>query len=85
MIFKKLAVVILSFRIFPNDHLPSHVHVFKAESEARIEISGEDDGKPNALTNNGLSRKELAKAIALVQENQSLLLQQWSEYHGESN
>jgi Domain of unknown function (DUF4160) len=74
----------LSFRIFPNDHLPSHVHVVKAGSEARIEISGAD-GKPHALTNNGLSRTELFKAIALIQENQALLLQQWSEYHGKSN
>jgi hypothetical protein len=74
----------LFFRIFPNDHLPSHVHVFKAGGEARIEISGEDS-KPHALTNNGLSRKDLAKAIALVEENQALLLQQWSEYHGESS
>lgn len=74
----------LSFRIFPNDHLPKHVHVFKAGSEARIEITGED-GKPHALTNKGLSRKELSKAIALVQENQALLLKQWNEYHGESD
>jgi Domain of unknown function (DUF4160) len=74
----------LSFRLFPNDHLPSHVHVVKAGSEARIEISGAD-GKPHALTNHGLSRKELSKAIALVQENQALLLQQWSEYHGKNN
>jgi hypothetical protein len=74
----------LSFRIFPNDHFPSHVHVFKAGSEARIEISGAD-GKPHTLTNNGLSRKELAKAIALIQENQSLLLQRWSAYHGKSH
>ncbi|MBW4570992.1 MAG: DUF4160 domain-containing protein [Tolypothrix carrinoi HA7290-LM1] len=25
-----------SVRIYPNDHLPSHVHVFKAEGEAKI-------------------------------------------------
>jgi hypothetical protein len=74
----------LSLRIYSNDHLPSHVHVFKAGKEARIEISGAD-GKPHAFTNNGLSRKELSKAIALVQENQALLLQQWNEYHGKSN
>lgn len=74
----------LFFRLFPNDHFPSHVHVFKAGNEARIEISGAD-GKPHALTNNGLSRKELSKAIALVQKNQALLLQQWSKYHGKSN
>jgi hypothetical protein len=74
----------LSFRIFLNDHLPSHVHVFKAGGEARIEISG-TDGKPHALTNNGLSRKELSKAIALVQKNKDLLLKQWKKYHGESN
>ncbi|MBW4466294.1 MAG: DUF4160 domain-containing protein [Pegethrix bostrychoides GSE-TBD4-15B] len=72
----------LSFRVFPNDHLPSHVHVFKAGGEARIEIAGKD-GKAHAITNNGLNRKDLAKAVALVQENQALLLQKWSEYHGE--
>jgi hypothetical protein len=74
----------LSFRIFPNDHLPNHVHVFKAGGEARIEIAGED-GNAHTITNNGLSRRDLAKAVALVQENQALLLQQWSNYHGEGS
>jgi hypothetical protein len=74
----------MSCRIFPNDHLPSHVHVFKAGGEARIEIVGKD-GNAYVITNNGLNRKDLAKAVALVQENQALLLQQWSQYHGESH
>jgi hypothetical protein len=74
----------MSFRIYPNDHLPSHVHVVKAGGEARIEIMGED-GNAHVMTNHGLSRKDVAKAVALVAQNQTLLLRQWDEYHDADN
>jgi Domain of unknown function (DUF4160) len=55
----------MSFRIYPNDHLPRHVHVIKSGGEARIEILGED-GNAHVITNYGLSRKDITKAVALV-------------------
>jgi Domain of unknown function (DUF4160) len=70
----------LAFRVYPNDHLPKHVHVFQAGGEARIEILGQD-GNAHVITNHGLSRKDVTRAVELVQQNQVRLLQQWSEYH----
>ncbi|MBW4681744.1 MAG: DUF4160 domain-containing protein [Microcoleus vaginatus WJT46-NPBG5] len=32
-----------SIRIYPNDHLPSHVHVCKAEGEAKIHLGSETE------------------------------------------
>ncbi len=67
--------------IYPNDHLPSHVHVFKGSGEVRIELGDEKSG-PSLMTITGqISDKDVAKALYLVKENQAKLLAKWSEIH----
>ena len=67
--------------IYPNDHLPSHVHVFKSNGEVRIELGGEESN-PSLMTITGqISDKDVAKALYLVKENQDKLLAKWREIH----
>jgi Domain of unknown function (DUF4160) len=66
--------------LFVNDHPPAHVHAIKAGAEARIAIGGEDR-KPFLMSNDGLSRRELALALEAVDKNRALLLRRWREIH----
>jgi hypothetical protein len=68
--------------LFVNDHPPPHVHAINAGGEARIAI-GSVDRKPFLMSNDGLSRRELAIALEAVNQNQALLLKRWSEIHGD--
>ncbi len=64
--------------IFPNDHIPPHVHVFKSGAEVKIELGAE----PNLLSIEGkIGNKDLAKALNLVAEHQNELLDKWREIH----
>jgi Domain of unknown function (DUF4160) len=67
--------------IYPNDHLPSHVHVFKGSGEVRINL-GDEDVSPTLMTITGqISDKDVAKAFYLVKEHQANLLAQWRKIH----
>ena len=62
--------------IFTNDHPPAHVHVFKAGTEAVINLA------PVSIRENyRMSPKNLRKAVDIVTENQDLLLPAWREIH----
>jgi hypothetical protein len=64
--------------IFPNDRLPPHVHVFKSGAEVKIELVSE----PSVLSVEGkIGNKDLVKALNLVVEHQSELLEKWREIH----
>jgi Domain of unknown function (DUF4160) len=67
--------------IYPNDHLPSHVHVFKGSGEVRIDL-GDEGSDPSLMTITGqISDKDVVKALYLVKENQAKLLAKWREIH----
>lgn len=69
--------------IYPNDHLPAHVHVVKGDGEVRIELGSEEPSTlPSLMTVMGkISDKDVAKALFLVTEHQIELLTKWSEIH----
>lgn len=71
--------------IYPNDHTPSHVHVFKNSGEVRIDLGSlEPLTIPSLMSIIGeISDRDIAKALSLVQKNQIELLSKWSEIHGE--
>jgi hypothetical protein len=69
-----------SVRIYFNDHLPSHVHVFKAEGEAKINLGSESE-RPTFLGVWNMSNKDATKALNLVIEHQTELLEKWREIH----
>jgi hypothetical protein len=71
-------------RIYFDDHLPSHVHVFNADGEAKINL-GNETQRPTFVTISAqMSNKNATKALKLVIENQKLLLQKWREIHEQS-
>lgn len=65
--------------VWPNDHPPPHVHVFRAGRECLVEI-GEPGGAPAALyENRGMTGKEWQGAVALVQKHQEMAQAKWRE------
>lgn len=77
-------------RIYPNDHIPPHVHVIKGDGEVRIDLgrvdldSGEQLIPPSIMSiEGGIRDKEVNKAMLLVEKNQAELLIKWSEIHDE--
>ncbi len=64
--------------IYFDDHEPAHVHIYKGDSEIRIQIKGQCE----ILSVKGsISSKEQKKAMKLVTTHQSELLQIWEEIH----
>ncbi|MCX7056275.1 MAG: DUF4160 domain-containing protein [Proteobacteria bacterium] len=63
----------LQFVIWPNDHIPPHLHVFSADAEATI-LLGEPGGYPGLLENLRMGRRDLARALETVLEHQSMFL-----------
>lgn len=65
--------------IYFEDHTPAHVHVYKGDMAFRIQIEGDC----KILTVEGqISRKELKKAVKLVETHQTELLKIWEKIHG---
>ena len=63
--------------IWPNDHLPPHVHVFKSDAEVKITLI-----ESNVFNVEGkISNKDLVKALNLVIERKVELLERWKEIH----
>lgn len=71
-------------RIYPNDHEPYNVHVFKAGGEARIKIGGQDED-PDWISVTNMSDKDAIKALKLVAKHQDQLNQKWQEYDEQRN
>jgi hypothetical protein len=76
--FRGLRVV-----IYTNDHRPPHVHVIGPDREARIALGSEGE-QPWLMTNEGLSRREVAEALVEIRQNRDLLIHRWREIHGDA-
>lgn len=68
--------------IYPNDHLPRHVHVFKADGEVIIQLGSETESAFIDQVYGGISNREIVKAFEIVQLNQVKLLSAWKSIHG---
>ena len=69
--------------IYANDHRPPHVHVIGPAGETRIALGGEGE-RPWLMTNEGLSRRQVAAALVEISRNRDLLMQRWREIHGDA-
>ena len=69
-------------KIWFNDRPPKHVHVFKSDGECVIELN-DRGGVPVLLKFQGMNRKEISKALKIVNKHQSKLLQKWQFIHGD--
>ena len=63
--------------IYTQDHIPAHVHVWRAGGEIVINIATLEITKAE-----GMSRRDSAKAVEIVEENQRYFLGRWREIHG---
>lgn len=69
------------FIIWPADHEPPHVHVFRGNGEAKISI-GNNKQAPQLETIHGLTKREARQAWEIVAEHQIILLNAWRKIHG---
>ena len=67
--------------IYTEDHLPMHVHVFKAEGELIVNL-GDVNTAVSVRNNFDMSGRNERQALILVGKNQVLLQEKWSEIHG---
>lgn len=66
-----------TFRIWPGDHMPAHVHVFKAGGEIVVEL------EPIRVREIwGLSSRDAVKAVRIAEDHQEMLLAAWRTLHG---
>ncbi len=66
----------MRFVIYTDDHEPAHLHVY-GDGEARIDIVN-----IAAISNRGMSRRDLARALNIVEENRQMFFAKWDEIHG---
>ena len=66
--------------IFVDDHEPAHVHVY-GDGVAKIAIVGRT-GRSEVIYAKGMKDGDVRKALRVVDEHQTVLIQYWSELHG---
>lgn len=69
-------------RIYTNDHLPSHVHVFKGEGELVFDLGGESEAPRMVKELSPMNPSDARRARAIVKEQQLYLLREWRKIHG---
>lgn len=74
------------FHIYPNDHTPSHVHVFKEDKEVVINIgsTGKNKTPPSFAKRKRktrMSNRDAIRAFSIVAQQQEFLLHKWREIH----
>lgn len=66
--------------IFPGDHLPPHVHIFKGSGTVVVSFIG-----PEQMTTlrevHGLKAKEAKAALLLAHKHKVTLLKAWEQWH----
>ncbi|AMK16660.1 MULTISPECIES: DUF4160 domain-containing protein [Sphingobium] len=66
------------FIIYVDDHAPAHIHAV-GPGEAKIDISG---AAPRLVWAHGLTRADVRRVMAIVVEQQAMLLSRWRDIHG---
>ena len=69
--------------IYPNDHLPPHVHVVDGDKHAKVTLPREQpDEHPRVVEVHGFSRVELARILEAVDVASPELRKDWRRIHG---
>ncbi|MBI5667025.1 MAG: DUF4160 domain-containing protein [Chloroflexi bacterium] len=66
--------------MFPNDHLPAHVHVYQGEKVARITFETVD---LDVMDSYGFRQKELDNICKLLKPYRQRLIELWNAIHPE--
>ena len=70
----------LRVMVYSRDHPPPHVHVVAPRGQAKVLVDG-PEGHPRLVWNLGLSRRELAQALAVIEDHRALILAEWKRVH----
>ena len=65
------------FVIYSNDHTPMHVHVFKGDGEAKINLLS-----VIVVESWNMKKSDARKAKRIAVEYQIFLIEKWREIHG---
>lgn len=65
--------------IYPNDHRPAHVHVYKSGLVV-ISLNNRRTA-PSIREVRGMSRQDVRDALILVAENKKMLARRWRSIH----
>lgn len=69
--------------IYPNDHRPAHVHVYKS---GLVILSLNNRRTPPSIREvYGMSRKDARDALLLVMEHKKFLAKEWKRIHAVTN
>ena len=63
------------FYFYMNEHLPIHVHVFKGNATAKIELVPEI----KLIKNRGFKTQELKNIIELIIDHYDIIINKWYE------
>ena len=68
------------FVIWPRDHPPPHVHVFKAGTEVIIELGIEGEW-PSVRETRGMSTRDITSAFDMAILHNKLFMEKWANIH----
>ena len=71
-----------SFRIFPNDHPPAHVHAWARGAFVVIELPSKNAAARVLRIHGKLKESDVVRAVEIVQNNADLMWEGWSRFHG---
>jgi len=71
------------FYVYYNDHVPSHVHVQKAEGEAIINL-GDSSTKPSLREVRKMGIRDVKKALEITAKKKTRLASAWRRIHGKN-
>ena len=63
-------------RIFTDDHLPAHVHVYKGGNRVQVYLEPIE-----FKDNHGFNTRELGRIRDVIEENMELIQRIWLHYH----
>ena len=78
MLFDGFSVV-----VYPNDHIPAHVHVWGSGNEAVFNLNC-PGGPVNLRENYGFSRSQIARIRKSLDASVARICQEWRRIHGQT-
>lgn len=78
-VFRKDGFIVV---VWPDDHHPPHVHVFKAGAQVKIAIGRPGLELPRILDDKTMTRQDRKEALKLVIQHQAICLAKWETLHG---
>jgi len=72
----------LRFVFFSNDHEPIHIHVIKGKGKIKEYAVFQVIPEITLLTNHGLKSNELKMAEMVIEENKSIIEENWNRFFG---